>query len=246
MKGGTIIKKIIYLLVAISLPLFLTCDNPSDMGAEQEKTASGKDRQETVSSQGAEKPQQPPLIIEVDKNEDPGLVLLENERAEEHVYNFYRALTGNEEITREIITNAQQYNVPLPLVFSLVWVESRFSPVAYSKNYSSIDRGLFQLNSNSFPHLSRDEFYNIETNTQHGVKYIRWCLDKGGNTIAALAMYNAGKTRVEQGGTPRSTLDYISKILEYRERIEEDFIIFMKHMDIIVERGRSGNAIVLK
>jgi len=37
-------------------------------------------------------------------------------------------------------------------------------------------------------------------------------------------MYNAGITRVRQAGTPKTTLDYISRILDRRRKIEERFI----------------------
>jgi hypothetical protein len=41
--------------------------------------------------------------------------------------------------------------------------------------------------------------------------------------IAALAMYNAGAGRVTASGAPKSTLDYISRILENKNKIENKF-----------------------
>jgi hypothetical protein len=48
-------------------------------------------------------------------------------------------------------------------------------------------------------------------------------MDIGGTEIAALAMYNAGTVRVRNTGTPKTTLDYVSRILENRSRVERRF-----------------------
>ena len=53
--------------------------------------------------------------------------------------------------------------------------------------------------------------------------YLRYCLDEGKNPVVALAMYNAGRTRVTERGTPRMTLDYISRILDYQRDLEGSF-----------------------
>jgi hypothetical protein len=90
-------------------------------------------------------------------------------------------------------------------------------------NDDSIDRGLFQLNSRSFPELEVDEFFDPYINAQHGIRYLRKCIELGGNEVVGLAMYNAGRTRVERGGTPHITLNYIARILEYRDQLEKDF-----------------------
>jgi hypothetical protein len=55
------------------------------------------------------------------------------------------------------------------------------------------------------------------------LEYFRYCLDKGGNEVAALAMYNAGPGRVSGIGTPRITLDYISRIQKDRDLFEDEF-----------------------
>ena len=53
---------------------------------------------------------------------------------------------------------------------------------------------------------------------------MRWCLNSAGTEVAALAMYNAGHARVHSVGTPKSTLDYVSRILRRQRRIEELFM----------------------
>jgi hypothetical protein len=55
------------------------------------------------------------------------------------------------------------------------------------------------------------------------VAHLDFCLDQGGNEVAALAIYNAGLTRVGKGGTPRSTLDYAARIIRWRDDLEDLF-----------------------
>ena len=69
----------------------------------------------------------------------------------------------------------------------------------------------------------------------YGTKYLKWCLDNGENYIVALAMYNAGKTRVERNGTPRMTLDYISKIVSKQQELESGF---KQHLSVCVENSK--------
>jgi hypothetical protein len=68
-----------------------------------------------------------------------------------------------------------------------------------------------------------EEFYDPMVNTWHGLSHLRWCLDTAGSDVAGLAMYNAGSGRVHNTGTPKSTLDYISRILKRQRGIEELF-----------------------
>ena len=44
-----------------------------------------------------------------------------------------------------------------------------------------------------------------------------------GNEVTALAMYNAGTTRVKANKTPQHTLNYVAKITAYRARLESKF-----------------------
>jgi soluble lytic murein transglycosylase-like protein len=86
-----------------------------------------------------------------------------------------------------------------------------------------VDRGLFQLNSASFPKLGVEDFFNPRTNALYGTAHLAYCLEQGGNEVAALAVYNAGYGRVNKTGTPRSTLDYIYRALNYRSNLEALF-----------------------
>ena len=139
------------------------------------------------------------------------------------VINFFTSYTGNSEIAETILKYSIEYDVPPTLAFALSHAESSFNPYAINRNRTSIDRGLFQLNSNTFTDMTLDDFYNIDTNVSEGIKFIRWCLDTGKNEVSALAMYNAGSGRVSGGGTPKMTLDYISKVLSFRGELVDEF-----------------------
>ena len=139
------------------------------------------------------------------------------------VLEFFAAITSSAEISTIILDAAIERNLQPSLVFALVNEESHFNPKAINRNSKSVDRGLFQLNSASFPKLGVDEFYDPRTNARFGTAHLAYCLEQGGNEVAALAMYNAGYGRVSKTGTPRSTLDYIHRALNYRSNLETLF-----------------------
>ncbi len=136
---------------------------------------------------------------------------------------FFESLTGDLQIAEAILEQAIQRDVPPALAFALAYEESGFNPRAFNRNPSSVDRGVFQLNSLSFPSLAVEEFYDIETNIRLGMAHLEFCLESGGNDVAALAVYNAGLGRVNKGGTPKRTLNYIYKITGNRDRLEALF-----------------------
>jgi soluble lytic murein transglycosylase-like protein len=138
---------------------------------------------------------------------------------------FFAALVQSEEIAQSILDNADRFDIPPALAFALCWGESRFNPLAVNRmnRNRTIDRGLFQLNNESFPRLKETDFFDPRINAHYGMAHLRWCLDFGGTEVAGLAMYNAGANRVNAGGTPRHTLDHVSRILEFRRGIESLF-----------------------
>ena len=143
----------------------------------------------------------------------------------DRVISFFEDLTGSREIAALVLHNAVVFNIPPALAFSLCWEESRYNPQALNVNRNeTIDRGLFQLNSASFPLLSEEDFFNLEINIRNGLSHLRWCLDLAGTEVAGLAMYNAGSNRVSSDGTPKKTLDYISRILKREREIETLFL----------------------
>ena len=174
------------------------------------------------------------LPREIGADTDVGLVLLRNSSTSDRVSSFYSDLTGSSEISRAILKAADKYNVPLSLAFALAWKESNFLPSAVNFNGGSTDRGLYQLNSLSFPSLHEKDFFDPQVNADGGLRYLSQCLNQGGNEIAGLAMYNAGMSRVLQDGTPLVTLDYISTILKYQNDVNAQFEAVM------LKSGRSA------
>ncbi len=152
-----------------------------------------------------------------------------------YVVDYYAKIAGSRDIAELILMYADNYDLPFSTVFALVWTESKFKSRAINYNKHSIDRGLFQLNSKSFPELTETDFFNDEKNIMYGVKYLKWCLDNGENYVVALAMYNAGKSRVERNGTPRMTLDYISRILSKQQEIESGF---KQHISVCIQNSQ--------
>jgi soluble lytic murein transglycosylase-like protein len=127
-------------------------------------------------------------------------------------------------VARAILDAAQGKDVDVNLAFALVWAESDFKPKTKSYNKDkSVDRGLFQLNSKTFPSLSEKDAFEPQVNARMGINHLSFCLDYTGNEIQALAAYNAGLSRAEGGRVPVSTYAYIEKVLTYRDRIEKRF-----------------------
>lgn len=143
----------------------------------------------------------------------------------EKVLDFFEDLADSREVASVILANASVIEVAPALAFALCAEESGYNPQAFNRNKNNtIDRGLFQLNSASFPELKVTDFYDSGKNAWHGLSHLRWCLNTAGSEVAGLAMYNAGMTRVRSGGTPKHTLDYVSRIINRERKIEELFL----------------------
>jgi hypothetical protein len=148
-----------------------------------------------------------------------------DEYLREAVVEFFGNVTCSREVAGVILENADVFGISPSLAFALCWEESRYNARAVNrKNINeSVDRGLFQLNCCSFPQLNEADFFDPGINAYYGMAHLRWCLDSGGSDIAALAIYNAGNGRVNSGGTPKKTLDYVSRVLKAQRSIETLF-----------------------
>ena len=165
---------------------------------------------------------------------DLGLELYRSPVSRSSVVWFYNQITGNEDVTLAILTSAEANNIPLSLAFALAYTESRYKVTAVNSNTNkSIDRGLFQLNNRSFPSLSEQDFFDPYISAKYGMSHLRFCLDTAGNEVSALAMYNAGTTKVRSNKTPQVTLNYVSNIMGYKEGLDVLFntqvAIFYNH-----------------
>ena len=183
------------------------------------------------------------LPIQLSKTEDLGLYLYRNPLTKNHIVNYLDQLTGSTKITDIILRNASINDIPVSLAFSLAFAESSYNPNAVNSNANSIDRGLFQLNSKSFPQLVEIDFFDPEINAKHGLAYLAKSIKKGGNEIVGLAMYNAGSGRVTGRGTPKMTLDYISKIMDYKKEIDAFIMDTMVTDRSIVNSGHELNSV---
>jgi hypothetical protein len=166
------------------------------------------------------------MPTEIDEITDTVLKYFRDPEYKDWVIEFFTDICLDREIAQAILENSLDFKIPPSLAFALSWEESRFDPRAINGNNrnGSIDRGLFQLNNLSFPNLETITFFDINSNAYYGLAHLRFCLDTGKNEISALAMYNAGTTRVRNTGAPIVTLNYISRILEYRAKIESQFL----------------------
>jgi len=155
---------------------------------------------------------------------DSGLTLYRHPLSRTAVEWFYFQITGNREVTQAILTEAEKNNIPLSLAFSLAHTESNYITNATNRNSNTtIDRGLFQLNSNSFPNLTENDFFDPFVSSKYGMSHLKFCLNTAGNEVSALAMYNAGTGRVRSNKTPQSTLNYVGKIMSYQKMLDQLF-----------------------
>lgn len=156
-------------------------------------------------------------------SDSPMRALYREDLTHDAVVAFFVDLVGSPEIALPILYHANRADISFSLVFSLSWVESRYSPVAINQNATSTDRGLFQLNSRTFRDLTSEDFFHPDTNTYHGIEYLAWCMEHTSNDWEAVAVYNAGLTRVRAGRTPQSTLIYVERMRQFRVRLEDRF-----------------------
>jgi soluble lytic murein transglycosylase-like protein len=167
--------------------------------------------------------QEIPGYLESLERMDPIAPYYRDPSTRESTLQFFSSLTQSESVARAILDFSDKFGVRPSLCFALALEESDFKVDAINKNGDSVDRGLFQLNSKSYPRLGIRDFYDPGTNARYGISHLKSCLAQAGNEVAALAMYNAGNGRVERGATPQKTLNYISRILAYESNISSLF-----------------------
>ena len=156
--------------------------------------------------------------------EDSCLALYRQQQSRPAVEWFFSHITNNREVAQAILENADKNGISPTLAFALAYVESRYKATAVNHNANeSVDRGLFQLNSKTFPKLSESDFFNPRTSAKYGMKHLRYCLDIAGNELTALAIYNAGTYRVKTNNTPEQTLKYVAKISRYKKSLDSQF-----------------------
>lgn len=164
------------------------------------------------------------VVANANNRQDVGLELYRSIQSRAAVEWFYTNITNSREVACAILEAADKNDISVSLAFALAYTESSYKATAVNRNTNaSIDRGLFQLNNRSFPDLSEKEFFDPAISAKYGMAHFRFCLDTAGNEITALAMYNAGTNRVRNNATPQITLNYVSKIMNYRQSLEDLF-----------------------
>lgn len=130
---------------------------------------------------------------------------------------FYLSLINDKKIVDELY----KYKglIDLDLLAALIWSESRFKPTALNKNKTtagvikSVDSGLLQLNSASYPNHSLEELQKIETNIALGVQHFQKdLLFFKGDVKKALQAFNAGRTGVLKN--PKISSIYAKKVID--------------------------------
>ena len=162
-------------------------------------------------------------VLNLLEGPNPILALYREDITHQAVVNFFIGLTGSPTVALPILYHTDRTDLSVSLVFALSYVESRYSPTAVNRNATSIDRGLFQLNSLTFRDLTDADFFDPDVNTQHGVDYLVWCLRHTNNERQALAAYNAGLTRARNGQIPASTRVYIERVMTFKGQLERRF-----------------------
>lgn len=87
-----------------------------------------------------------------------------------------------------------RYELPSGLLDALVWVESRYNPLAVSKAGAG---GLGQLMPGTARELGVDNRFDPRQNLDGSARYLRQMIDRFDGIHLALAAYNAGPRAVE-------------------------------------------------
>jgi hypothetical protein len=181
-----------------------------------------------------------PISLDEKNGADIVAAMYQNPGTKRAVIDFFSGMTKNSVVATAILDNSVNHRIPASLAFAIAYEESKFDPKAKNLNSGTVDRGLFQLNSSTFPTLTEKDAYDPYRNAQEGLSFFKHILDISGNEISALAMFNAGRTRVSQKGAPIVTLDYISRIMTYERNISSLFVGKVVARTSLIDRIKLG------
>ncbi len=175
--------------------------------------------------------------------DDPSLALYREPLTREAVTDFFRDVTGSEKVAVAVLETADEFDMKPTKAFSIAFIESSYRTDAVNTNNNqSTDRGLFQLNDRTFPNLDNDDFFHPETSAWYGIRHLSFALNQAdGDFLTAVAIYNAGPSRVFSDEIPDSTQAYMQRIDAYRDDLIRDFRDFIADR-FPPERDRTADA----
>ena len=141
----------------------------------------------------------------------------------------------HEDIIRQ---QAKEKGVDAALIAAVIDTESKFSDAESSAGA----RGLMQITPAAAKFIEKqsggttfnlEDLSDPEINIRYGTFYLRYLIDKfDGNTVAALAAYNAGETNVAAWGGSNLSIDdiefpetreYVENVLDKREEYAQHY-----------------------
>lgn len=141
-------------------------------------------------------------------------VIAENQK--EFIKLYATHLNISERVSRNIIENSLEYNMPLNLMFALGYTESEFRMV-YNYNEDSFDYGIFQLNSKTYPNLLKD-YGTIEANVRQGIYHYSLEVTKNSSYDLSIMTYNCGSLK-----RVHYSLDHLKRALDFERELDEWF-----------------------
>lgn len=171
-------------------------------------------------------PIQSEIIISKDEN---GNIIVTNKPVKETVKKtkISKPLSRKNDFDSIIDIYATKYRIDKDLVHAVIQVESDYNHLAISKKGAM---GLMQLHPVTANYLGVLNPFDVESNLEGGIKYLREMLDRYGDLRKALAAYNAGPEAVDKyNGIPpyKETQNYVRKVLSiYRKEPVKNKILY--------------------
>jgi soluble lytic murein transglycosylase-like protein len=135
-----------------------------------------------------------------------------------------QTVLSKDEARSLVIRVAQEQNFDDKLALAIIDTESKFKVDALSPKGAI---GLMQLMPETAKRYSVDPC-NAEQNVRGGIAYFKDLTGRFGNTVFALAAYNAGPERIDQyHGVPpfKETLDYVARNLTFYYGLQNEIAV---------------------